>query len=167
MSMRKPRSMVFIDSPNILMAAKSLGATRLRFDAMRDLIKGDTELVGCRLYGSDKHTLESFYAQLEKRGIKVERVAPSKSVDGRLMMHMLIGAYRDEFDVAILASGDRDYLTVIEELKRSFKKEVWVAAFKDSLSPALRTMANKPIILDDILADFKMADSIQPVPQAT
>lgn len=137
----------------------------MRFDALRDEIKGDTELVGCRLYGSDKHTLEAFYAELERRGIKVERVAPSKSVDGRLMMHMLLAAYHDEYDVAILASGDRDYQTVIEEVKRTFKKEVWVAAFSYTVSPAIKSMATRFILLDELLPKFKMADN--PLPPAT
>jgi uncharacterized LabA/DUF88 family protein len=151
--------MIFIDSPNILMGAKALGVNRLKYEVLVNELRKGTELVGSRLYGSDKQTLEGFYAQLEKKGIRVERVAPSKSVDGRLMMQMLIGAYRGDFDIAILASGDRDYLTVIEELKR-IDKQVWVAAFNHTTSPALMTMANRFIPLDDLLQIFKAADGL-------
>lgn len=160
----KPKSIVYIDSPNIYWGAKGLGANKLRFDVLVAEVSKDTDLVGARLYGGDKPTLDPFYADLERRGLKVERIAPSKSVDGRLMVQMLMNAIRQEFDIAILASGDRDYQMVLEEVKR-MGKQVWVCAFDNTVSPALTMIANRYISLNPLLPRIRF-DPPAPSPAA-
>ena len=82
-----------------------------------------------------------------RSGITVVPVSPGKSVDGRLIFDMIVGAQRDNYDVAILASGDRDYVPVVQEVKR-LKKTVWVASFSPSFASSLRAAADDPIDLD-------------------
>ena len=146
---RIPKAMVFIDGPNIVTAAKSVNLQKINFQKLISELTKDTTLVGCKFYGGDQDTLNSFYAILEKDGIRVERVAPSKSVDGRLILQSIISGVRNEYDIAVLASGDRDFQPLIEELKK-IDKVVWVASFNHTVAPALKMLANKFISLDKI-----------------
>jgi len=67
---------------------------------------------------------------------------------------MVANACKNAFDIAVLVSGDRDFIPAIEKIKEFNKKfEVW--AFKNSLSRYIRKIAAKNInYLDDILQDI-------------
>lgn len=67
----------------------------------------------------------------------------SKGVDITLTRDMLTHAFRDNFDVAILMTGDADFIPVVEELKR-LGKRVHISFFPEGhgLSPALRRSAD-------------------------
>ena len=68
----------------------------------------------------------------------------SKGVDIALTKDMLANAFLDNYDVAVIASGDADYLPVINEVKR-LGKQVCVVAFDGDgaeISPDLRLSAD-------------------------
>lgn len=65
----------------------------------------------------------------------------SKGVDIALTKDMLAHAFLDNYDLALLVSGDGDYVPLVQEVKR-LGKLVSVAAFASSLSPALRLSAD-------------------------
>ena len=78
----------------------------------------------------------------------------AKGVDIALTRDMLAHAFRDNYDVAVLVSGDGDYVPVIDEIKRLGRKVV-VAFFTErcGLSPRLRLAADvfQPLgVLDGI-----------------
>lgn len=62
----------------------------------------------------------------------------SKGVDISLTKDLLVHAFQDNYDVAVLVTGDGDYVPVVEELKR-MGKHVIVSFFgkEDALSPEL------------------------------
>ncbi len=148
------RLMIFIDSANIFSAAFDLGAPRIKLDAMVPIVTEKQRNVGTRAYAKEDDTREGFYQQLERKGVHIVRVSAGKSVDGRLIADMLVALIQDDFDIAVLCGGDRDYVQVVEFLKRR-GKIVWIAAFSNSCNSWLRTLADKFIDLTPLLDQFK------------
>jgi len=146
--------MVFIDSPNICTAAHEKGAPRIKLDALVQIVTERHRNVGNHAYMIEDYTRENFYQQLERKGIHITRVSQGKSVDGRLIADMLIGLLQNDYDVAVLCGGDRDYIQVVELLKRR-GKIVWVAAFDHSVNSWLRVVADKYIDITPILDQIK------------
>jgi len=146
--------MVFIDSANIITAAHTKDAPRIKLEALVQIVTEKHRNVGNHAYVTEDNTREGFYQQLERRGVHITRVGAGKSIDGRLIADMLIGLLQDDYDIAVLCGGDRDYVQVVELLKRR-GKIVWVAAFGDSVNSWLRTVADKYIDLTPILDQIK------------
>ena len=138
--------MAFIDFDNIAIPAKNFfGLQYIDFNKLRNFLLDGYRGVGCTVYLP--HKMGSLLPHIQKSGLNVTVVSPSKSVDGRLIFDLLVNAHRNTFDVAIIASGDRDYRPVIEEVK-SLKKEVKVASFSRNLAHALSSVADEVIDLD-------------------
>lgn len=56
---------------------------------------------------------------------------------------MLLHAFFDHYDIAILIAGDGDYLPLVEEIKR-LGKRLHIGFFYDaSLNPSLKLSADK------------------------
>lgn len=76
-----------------------------------------------------------FHPEVFKKARKDEK---AKGVDIALTKDLLAHAYLDNFDVAVLFTGDGDFVPVVQEVKRR-GKVVYVCAFaKYGLSPQLR-----------------------------
>jgi uncharacterized LabA/DUF88 family protein len=146
--------MIFIDGANIFSAAFDLNAPRIELDALVPIVSDGQRNVGTRCYVKEEESRETFYQRLERRGIHVVRVSAGKSVDGRLIADMLFALLQDDFDIAVLCGGDRDYVQVVEFLKRRGKL-VWVAAFDTSCNSWLRTLADKFINLTPLLSKIQ------------
>jgi uncharacterized LabA/DUF88 family protein len=67
---------------------------------------------------------------------KRTRSREAKGVDISLATDMLSNAHRNNFDVAILASGDGDFLPVVEEVQR-LGKAVYLLSVGDKVNPGL------------------------------
>lgn len=65
----------------------------------------------------------------------------SKGVDIALTTELLGHAYQGNFDIAVLAAGDADYVPLIEAVKR-LGKRVYLLAFADGLSASLPRVAD-------------------------
>jgi uncharacterized LabA/DUF88 family protein len=64
-------------------------------------------------------------------------------VDTLIAVHMLVGAYSEIYSVAVLVSGDADFVPVVNEVRRRGVMVV-VAAMEDgSLSEDLRRAADR------------------------
>ena len=70
-----------------------------------------------------------------------------KGVDVKLATDMLLHAARDNYDVAILVSGDTDFVDAVQGVK-DLGKNVEIALFNPSGSRALRSVADEVIELD-------------------
>lgn len=147
------RLMIFIDSANIFSAAFALGAPRIKLELMVPIVTESQRNVGVYAYVKEDDTREEFYQQLERRGIHIVRVSAGKSVDGRLIADMLVGLLQNDYDIVVLCGGDRDYVQVVEFLKRR-GKVVWIAAFSTSCNSWLRSVADKFIDLNTVLTQF-------------
>ena len=75
------------------------------------------------------------------------RRARQKGVDTLIAVDMLVGAFSELFDIAVLVSGDADFTPVVEEVRRRGVM-VAVAAVSDSLSDDLRRVADRFIEID-------------------
>jgi len=67
---------------------------------------------------------------------KQARSRGAKGVDIALATDLLSNAHRNNFDVAILASGDGDFLPVVEEVQR-LGKAVYLLSIGDEVNPGL------------------------------
>ena len=151
--------MIFIDSANIFSAAYAEDAPRIKLDAIVPIVTEKQRNVGTFAYVKEDDKREGFYEQLERKGIHIVRVSAGKSVDGRLIADMLVALLQNDFDIAVLCGGDRDYVQVVEFLKRR-GKIVWVAAFDRSCNSWLRALADKFIDLTPLLDQFKETSPI-------
>ena len=79
-----------------------------------------------------------------------------KGVDVALVTKMLAFGFKGTYDVAILVSGDADYIDAVEQI-RDLGKRVEIAAFKGAIAPGLRKIADIDgfIALDDIANKIK------------
>jgi len=146
------RGMGFIDFDNINITARNQHNLKfLDFNKLRGVILSDLRCVGCIVYLPYK--MRSLLRTIQKSGLEVKVVSPGKSIDGRLIFDLLTNAHRDNFDTAVIASGDKDYVYVLEEVKR-MKKEVKIASFSSSLSHALKSVADGIIDLDSQISNI-------------
>lgn len=77
----------------------------------------------------------------------------AKGVDVCLTKDLLVNAFHNNYDVAVLVAGDGDYVPVIEEVQR-FGKHVVVSFFsdpKEGLNMELRRAADQFDSLDDLV----------------
>ncbi len=145
------RAMVFIDFDNINIPARQNGIKYINFNGLRNKLCEGHRAVGCTVYLPSK--MSSLVSQIQKSGLEVQLVSPNKSVDGRLIFDLLTNAHDDRFDIAIIASGDRDFVPVLQRVK-SLKKEVHIASFRSNLAHALTSTADNIIYLDDYKKEF-------------
>ena len=147
------RAMVFIDFDNINIPARQNGIKYMNFNGLRNKLCEGHRAVGCTVYLHSK--MASLVHQIQKSGLEVQIISPNKSVDGRLIFDLLTNAHDNRFDIAIIASGDRDFVPVLQRIK-SYNKEVFVASFRSNLAHALTSTADKVIYLDDIKKDIAL-----------
>jgi len=85
-----------------------------------------------------------------------ETTEVEKGVDVALVTRMLAFGFKNTYDVAILVSGDADYIDAVEQI-RDLGKRVEIVAFRGALAPSLRKVADVDgfIALDDIADKIK------------
>ena len=153
--------MAFIDFPNITSSGGAYGKIRLNFAGLGKVLTAGTRPVGVMAYIVDRGSRQALFREINRSGLKVEAVSPGKSVDGRLIFDLIVGAQRDLYDVCVLASGDRDFVPVVQEAKR-LKKQVWVASFSNAIAHSLKACADKYIDLDKHIKDILLKRKLFP-----
>ena len=68
---------------------------------------------------------------------------------------MLVGAYENLYDTAILVSGDEDFIPIINTLKK-LNKKTENAFFMQTSSKQLRKLCDKVINLKNVLDKIKL-----------
>ena len=151
---KEDRVMIFIDLRNM---TKSIGTdikfSRLDFVRMATYLRGPRKLVAAYIFDS-KGVLEAedkskrFHDYLRHMGFRViarnsydTAKDEQKEVDVAMAVQMVVHALKDNYDVAIVVSGDRDFLPAVQEIQAAGKK-VEVAAFDTSLSSDLSLEAD-------------------------
>ena len=165
------RVMIFIDGSNFYHCCKSaFGKTKLDFEKFCNKLIGDREHIRTYYFNAPRDRSDNevyreqqkFFARLynipnfevklgrlEKRNGKMVE----KGVDINLAVTMLSKAYKNHFDVAILISGDADFVQAVQEVKDT-GKHVELAFFENALCYHLRKECDRFIRLTtDFLND--------------
>ena len=152
------RVMIFVDGENLAIRYKSeLGENQPQghvnyesdvyvWSPYVSRIHGPENYIRRYYYTStpgDKEKIEKAENELLKIGIDAPRIfhktrgKPSKGVDIKLATEMLTHAHRKNYDIAVLVSGDGDYVPLVEAVQNE-GRQVVLWALKSGLSPALR-----------------------------
>jgi len=144
------RVMIFIDLANVQKAVRNKENTGFRIDYYRVVneLAGPRRLIGAYVFDavsvSDRSTLDPkrrLHDALRFQGFRViarevnyGEEGEQKEVDVALATELVSCALRNAFDVAILVSGDRDFVPAVERV-RAEGKRVEVAFFGDVAIP--------------------------------
>lgn len=178
-TLRKPRVEIFVDGTNFRMAQLAAGIQEIDAPRLaRQLAKGYV-LVKMRYYTSplpgqssayrDQHR---FFEQLRRSAavdlvlgrneprrenircpscgeVSTHRRHVEKETDVNLAIDMAVGAYADRYDVAMLLTGDTDYVHAIEAVQATGRKVIWCHFPSQAHSDRLRQVCDEQILLDD------------------
>jgi len=138
------RVMVFVDLANVqhAVSTKETGGLRLDYYRLIKELVGPRRLIGAYVFdvvsSSDRawneprkrlhDALRYMGYRVVAREVSFIEEGKQKEVDVALATEMVAGAFRDAYDVAILVSGDRDYVPAVERV-RTEGKRVEVAFF--------------------------------------
>lgn len=165
------RIMIFIDGSNMYHNMMSnFKKASLNYQKLSlKLTGGDRELIrtyyyNCPLdqtkdmvaYKAQQRFLNNLYqtpdleVKLGRLQRKPDGTATEKGVDVKLAVDMLIRAYKNHYDVAILISGDGDFAQVVQEVKDQ-AKHVELAVFPNQRCYVLRQAADRVV---ELTSDF-------------
>ncbi|PKK86029.1 MAG: hypothetical protein CVT48_02945 [Thermoplasmata archaeon HGW-Thermoplasmata-1] len=155
------RIMIFIDLRNVLKSTEAMknAGIKLDFYHLALQLTGTRQLVGAYVfdskkpYGSDDPS-HRLHDKLRYDGFRIiaresydEKRQEQKEVDVALACEVVSHAFRDNYDVGIVVSGDRDFVPAIQHAQ-AFGKRIEVAAFSNSVSPEIRRRADRFHSLD-------------------
>jgi uncharacterized LabA/DUF88 family protein len=176
--MKKERVAIFIDGSNFYHSTKKLKITdKIDFQKLINELTGNRELVKIYYYNASldlgaNHKIyweqQKFFNILRKipkfevilcklrkvkRNGKIEY--EMKGDDTHLVSDLVGEAYENNYDSAIIVSGDEDFISPIERV-RKLKKKIENAYFSSSSSYNLRMQCDKSIHLNKII--FKIIE---------
>ena len=157
------RVMVFIDYRNIYKNFEPMEAKGCSMDVYRltEILVSSRELMGAYVFdGISKGDGDTniMHDNLRKQGFRVKardtvvregNTVIQKEVDVSLACELLSHALLDHYDVAIVVSGDRDFVPAIKKVQEAGKR-VEVASFRANLSEEVKRFADVYYELDDI-----------------
>ncbi|MEE3400507.1 MAG: NYN domain-containing protein [Methanomethylophilus sp.] len=176
-SRRDDRVMVFIDLMNMELSVKPFEAEKFRLDypmMVRELV-GERDLVGAYVFdtgldGGQNDKMRPFHDKLSYQGFRVmtrdsydpER-KEQKEIDVAMACEMVTHALQDHYDVAIVVSGDGDFVPAIQHVQ-SAGKMVEVASFSNSVSGRIKRFADRFYALEKmpILSAFNYPNEKDP-----
>jgi len=190
---QQPRVIAYIDGFNLYFGLREMGWRRyywLDVHALAaSLIPADTDLVATKYFTTriasppDKHKRQSDYLEAlltatpceiiyGKYQIKThfcqscgfeERIPNEKMTDVNIAVEMMEDAFQDNFDVALLISGDSDLTPPVSAIRRRFpEKRVVVACPPRRKSAELSAAASSVCdVVRTKLRDSQMPDEVQ------
>lgn len=162
------RVMIFIDGSNLFHTFKEFKPDiKYSVKKLVDKLVQGRKLIRAYYFGSEKvppsEGQTKFYDAIRYEGVDVttrpiktrshttkcpncqhiwnETTEVEKGVDVMLVTKMLSFGFRNVYDVAILVSGDGDYVSAVEEI-RNLGKRVEIVSFRKSIAPNLRKIAD-------------------------
>lgn len=159
------RVMVFIDYRNIYENIRLMESnTRLDLFRLTQILVGNRDLVGAYVFdarmqfapkGDATINMHNGLRELGFRVIARESIEyrdgsyVQKEVDVSMACEMLEHALTNHFDIAIVVSGDRDFVPVIQKVQAAGKR-VEVAAFSESYNEETKRAADVYYMLDEL-----------------
>lgn len=180
--MQKERVMIFIDGSNFYHGLKTLKIKRINFHEFTKLLSGNNEIKRIFYYTArmDRDFDEKRYIKHQNFLHKLSMIPKFKVVfctfkkiiekdktiryeikgdDIQLANDMLVGAYENLYDTAILVSGDEDFKPVVRTVKKLGKK-VENIFFRGGSSSRLRKMCNSSKNIRFVLEKLKRRPGI-------
>ncbi|MFW9969788.1 MAG: NYN domain-containing protein [Candidatus Odinarchaeota archaeon] len=163
------RIAIFIDNSNIFQGFRKYDI-KADYEKLKYIITRDRGLQNIFLYEGVvypmSHEKKRWYSDLSNKSGYVIKASfdkmaindtMEKKVDIKIAVDMVSLAYENKYDIAVLVSGDGDFVPVIKKIK-DLDKSVELWAFKYSLANTLKEQIelSKIFYLDDILDKIKM-----------
>lgn len=164
--MVKPKANLYIDGANMFYAQQKMGWF-IDYKKIIDYFKTDYKITKLNFYigvKADDKKAQKFNKRLRSYGFKIV-AKPLKKInlsnnkyiykanfDVEIAVDMLQDS--NNYQIAILLSGDSDFDYVIKQLKKH-KKQVVVCSSRSALSKELTQVANKLILLGNIRKEIE------------
>jgi uncharacterized LabA/DUF88 family protein len=153
---------IFIDTQNLYHSAKNLYRAKVNFGAVVKEALAGRQLIRAVAYviRTESEDEKSFFEALNKTGIetKVKDIrifaGGAKKADWDIGMAIDAIAMANKLDTVILATGDGDFVPVVEYLKYTEGCQVEVIAFGKSSAGVLRDAADDFIDMCDNPQDY-------------
>lgn len=160
---KEQRVGVFLDAQNLYHSAKNLHRGRVNFDNVLKDAVGDRQLVRAIAYVITTESGEEsgFFEALNKIGIETKTKdlqifsSGSKKADWDVGLAIDAVKLASKLDVVVLASGDGDFVPLVEYLKMN-GCQVEVITFGKSASGKLKEVADDFVDLDENPARYVM-----------
>jgi uncharacterized LabA/DUF88 family protein len=148
---------IFIDTQNLYHGAKNLYRSKVNFQNIITDILSDRNLIRAVAYviNTDSAEEQNFFDALEKMGIetKIKDIqifsSGSKKADWDVGLAIDTIRLAPKLDVVIIASGDGDFVHLIQYLQGTFGCRVEVVAFGKSASSMVKEHADEFIDLSE------------------
>ena len=158
---KEQRVAIFIDTQNLYHSAKNIYRSKVNFDAVVKKTLGDRRLVRAISYvvTTESGEEQSFFEALGKIGIEVKTkdlqifFGGAKKADWDVGMAIDAIKLSQKVDVIIIATGDGDFVPLVEYVK-SQGCQVECVAFGKSSSSRLRECVDDFIDMDENPQDF-------------
>ncbi len=170
----KERISIFIDGSNFYYSTSKKGIKIDFTKLLKELVGNEGELINAYYYvapldieaGEEKYWAHQRFLnklrEIPKFNVVLCNLKKIKSNDGnyvyivkgddvKLSNNLLMGAVDNLYDVAIIISGDEDFINSINIIKKRYKKKVGNAYFSKSSSLNLRRACNFTINLNKII----------------
>jgi uncharacterized LabA/DUF88 family protein len=144
------RVALLIDTNNLYHSARSLYGRRVNFAALLETAAAGRELVRAVAYvvKSDSPEEETFFEALNDRGIETKTKDLQVFFDGSKKADWDVGITLDairlapRLDAIVIASGDGDYIPLVEHLKSTFGVQVEIISFGRTTSGRLKELVD-------------------------
>lgn len=161
---KEQRVGVFIDTQNLYHSAKNLYHARVNFGAVLKEALGDRALIRAIAYviTTESGDEKNFFEALEKLGIETKTknlqifMGGAKKADWDVGLAVDAISLAPKLDTIILATGDGDFVPLVEYLKINEGCQVEVISFGKSSSSKLREAADDFIDMCDNPKKFLM-----------
>ncbi len=148
---------IFIDTQNLYHGAKNLFRAKVNFQNIITDILADRNLIRAVAYviNTDSMEEQNFFDALGKMGIETKikdiQIFSSGSKKADWDVGLAIDAIRlaPKLDVVIIASGDGDFVHLVQYLQGTFGCRVEVVAFSKSASAMVKEHADEFIDLSE------------------
>jgi uncharacterized protein (TIGR00288 family) len=141
---------VFVDAQNMYHSAKNLYKAKVNFKKVLEHTVGDRRLIRAFIYviRTESGEEKAFVEALEKGGYEIKEkdlqifAGGMKKADWDVGMAMDAVILADKIDVAVLVTGDGDFVPLVEYLRISQGLKVEVVSFGRSTSAKLKEVAD-------------------------
>lgn len=161
---------VFIDTQNLYHSARSIHGAKVNFGAVLKEVVADRRIVRAIAYvvASESREEAAFFEALRKSGIETKEKDLQVFSNGAKKADWDVGLAIDavrlspKLDVAIIVSGDGDFVPLVEYLQSNGGCQVEAAAFGRSTSGKLREAVDGFTDLDKDSARFLIGSRAKP-----